>query len=235
MSYNNKTGFLLAIALGYFCVIAVNSNETRQVVHTAPAETGQHVVHPYPKVYEKQTGMRPQNRFSLRCHVTHQHNASRSSTYKTGAYGELSRAEQRFMPIQSRYGTMLRSFYGDTTTTLIPADWLPATGVNGPFDGGVSYTPQYKEEIAAYLSHYQLTGPMSVVHTGAGELRPSVLTSQDILVNGIPQRVSGSMIMERPGYEDWTIAQSKPRYVSAKQRYVSSRTTGYHSRTNRVY
>ncbi len=148
--------------------------------------------------------------------------------------------EQRFAPIQTRYGTMLRSSYGDTTTTMVPADWLPATGVNGPFDGGMSYTPQYRDQIAAYLSHYQLVGPMSVVQTGAGALHPAVISSQDVIFSGVPQRVSGSLVMERPGYENIDVAQAIRQQQIAQsrlrhKRYVATRTERYRSKVSRTY
>jgi len=104
----------------------------------------------------------------------------------------------------------------------------------------MSYTPQYRDQIAAYLSHYQLVGPMSVVQTGAGALHPAVISSQDVIFSGVPQRVSGSLVMERPGYENIDVAQAIRQQQIAQsrlrhKRYVATRTERYRSKVSRTY
>jgi hypothetical protein len=103
-------------------------------------------------------------------------------------------------------------------TTMIPANFLPQTGVNGPADGGASYTPEYRKEMADYLGRVQLMGPMSIIQSG--NLAPSVLGTKDTLVNGVPQRVSGSVVMERPGYYGFPYAHMENTQVASRRSHI---------------
>lgn len=90
---------------------------------------------------------------------------------------------------------------GYERTTMIPADYLEATGVLNPADRE-SYTPEFQAEMRMQMNGKQILGPMSILHTGAGYMDQSILTSQEVSVDGIPHRVSGSLVLEAPGWDD---------------------------------
>lgn len=90
---------------------------------------------------------------------------------------------------------------GYERTSMIPADFLEQTGMLNPGETG-QYTPEYQSEMRLQMNGKQILGPMSVLHTGAGYMDPAILTSQEVVVEGIPQRVSGSLVLEAPGWDD---------------------------------
>ncbi len=117
---------------------------------------------------------------------------------------------------------LLISPYGDTITTLVPADWMMQTGQHGPRTEETTYTPPHMAAIRMQQHNRQVMGPLSVIHTGNGELAPRVLMAQDLLEHGIPHRHSGATIMERPGYEHDMSLAGHPTPAS---QYMAARTT----------
>ncbi len=75
-------------------------------------------------------------------------------------------------------------------TTMYPADYLHRTGTLGPLS---------QQEAATWNrmnNNRQVYGPMSLIRGSGSDMQPTVVASKDVLVDGIPQRVSGSIIME---------------------------------------
>lgn len=139
--------------------------------------------------------------------------------------GVTNRDMRSFATLQSSKeykSPLLISPYGDTVTTLVPADWMMQTGQHGPRTEETTYTPPHMAAIRAQQHNWQIMGPMSVVHTGNGELAPRVLMAQDLLHYGIPHRHSGATIMERPGYEHDMSLAAHPTPAS---QYMATRTT----------
>lgn len=75
-------------------------------------------------------------------------------------------------------------------TTMYPADFLSKTGSLGPLS---------QQEAAAWNkmnNNRQVYGPQSLIIGAQNEMKPTVVASKDVLVDGIPQRVSGTVIQE---------------------------------------
>lgn len=99
-----------------------------------------------------------------------------------------------FGVVSNRTGELLTGGLGNPTT-MIPADFLGTTGVARPR----AFTPEFNAYARNRMTNRQIMGPMSVIHTGAAPLKPSVLIVNDILHEGLNHNVSGGMIMEAPG------------------------------------
>lgn len=108
-------------------------------------------------------------------------------------------------------GPVLTGALGEQTT-LVPSDFFLFTGALGPADGGVTYTQDYLSQMRRHMSGRQFLGPMSVVRMNHGSLKPQVMSTQDVIVEGIPQRVSGTVIMETPD------ARAIERRIAARER-----------------
>lgn len=75
-------------------------------------------------------------------------------------------------------------------TTMYPADFLHRTGTLGPLS---------QQEAAAWNkmnNNRQVYGPQSLMIGSQSEMKPTVVATKDVLVDGIPQRVSGTIIQE---------------------------------------
>lgn len=75
-------------------------------------------------------------------------------------------------------------------TTMYPADFTSRTGTLGPLN---------QQEAAAWNklnNNRQVYGPQSLIIGSQNEMKPTVIASRDVLVDGIPQRVSGTVIQE---------------------------------------
>lgn len=86
-------------------------------------------------------------------------------------------------------------------TTMYPADFLHRTGTLGPLT---------QQEAAAWNrmnNNRQVYGAQSLIIGSQSEMKPTVIASKDVLVDGIPQRVSGAVIQEVDYAPDISTAQ----------------------------
>lgn len=98
---------------------------------------------------------------------------------------------------RNKVGPVLTGALGEQTT-MIPGDYFALTGTLGPHDGGVSYTKEYQATMREMMNNRKIYGPLSVVRMSGGSLNPSVVATKDEIVEKIPLRVSGAIIMESP-------------------------------------
>ncbi|HEY9788654.1 MAG TPA: hypothetical protein V6D17_24920 [Candidatus Obscuribacterales bacterium] len=165
------------------------------------------------------------------------HQSPKNVTLRGGVSASIMRSQQKgvYQPQHMQQGLMLhKSAYGyhvtspmGERTTMVPADFYHQTGVLGPANGG-NYTPEFTAGARMKMNSRQIYAPQSVVHTDAAILKPVVIGTYDTIVNGIPQRVSGCVIMERPDV-DLLLARAHQRrqatIASARRRqsYMASR------------
>lgn len=98
-------------------------------------------------------------------------------------------------------------------TTMYPADYLHRTGNLGPL------TQQEAQTWNRMNNNRQVYGPMSLIRGSGAELQPTVVAAKDTLVDGIPQRVSGAIVMETA---DAPLISTN-QFEMERSRYMASR------------